>query len=148
MPRGGRRPGAGRKPKTWGGIVPRAPVALVPAGSVVGAPAVVEPIERFEPVDVLTTEERQVWDRQASHAFDARTLTRATALAFARYCRVVVLEAKEAASSARGGANHRGLLQVLNALETQFLLAPGKRAKGSPAAAGLPQAGALARFRS
>lgn len=120
----------------------------MPLASVAGVPAVPEPIERFEPVDVLTTEERQVWDRQAPFAFEHRTLVRATAMAFTRYCRVVVLETKEAESSGRGGPNHRGLLQVLNTLEGQFQLAPGKRPKVQPALASAPPVGALARFRS
>ena len=76
------------------------------------------------------------------------TGVKATAMAFARYCRVAVLEAKEAESSGRGGPNHRGLLQVLNALELQFQLAPGKRPKVQPASASAPPVGALARFRS
>jgi hypothetical protein len=53
-----------------------------------------------------------------------RTLTRATALAFERYCKVAVLERNEAKSSGVGGSNHRGLLKQINAYELQFMLVP------------------------
>lgn len=69
-------------------------------------------------------DERHVWLQQAPHACTQRTLTRATALAFERYCRIVVLEQNEAKSSGVGGANHRGLLRQINAYELQFLLTP------------------------
>jgi hypothetical protein len=85
-----------------------------------GAP----PIEEFDAPDALTIEERRIWMLQAPHAFANRTLTRASALSFERYCRVVVLEQKEADSSGRGGPNHRGLLKQINAYELQFILTP------------------------
>lgn len=81
-------------------------------------------IEEFEAPKHLTAEERAVWDQQAPHAFTSRTLTLASALAFERYCQVVVLERNESKSSARGGANHRGLLRQINAYELQFMLMP------------------------
>ena len=93
------------------------------------------PIEEFDAPDDLTTDERIVWLKQAPHAFRARTLTRATALAFERYCKVVVMERDEAKSTARGGSNHRGLLKQINAYELQFLLTPcGKPVAEAPAA--------------
>jgi hypothetical protein len=80
-------------------------------------------------------DERLVWLKQAPHAFRNRTLTRATALAFERYCKVVVLERNEAKSSGVGGANHRGLLKQINAYELQFMLTPaGKPMLDAPAA--------------
>lgn len=82
------------------------------------------PIEEFDCPDGLTHEERIVWKQQAPHAFKARTLTKATALSFERYCRVVVLESNEAKSSGVGGSNHRGLLKQINAYELQFMLTP------------------------
>lgn len=120
MPRGGRRVGAGRKPK------PR-PAGF--NGRVVTHPSVpttnaLPEIEEFDAPDDLTFEERQVWLKQAPHAFRNRTLTRSTAMSFERYCKIVVLERNEAKSSGVGGSNHRGLLKQINAYELQFLLTP------------------------
>ena len=94
------------------------------------------PIEEFDAPDSLTKDERDVWLKQAPHAFKARTLTHATAMAFERYCRVVVQEAAEAKSSGMGGANHRGLLKQINTYELQFGLVPN----GKPMAPVLPAA--------
>ncbi len=93
----------------------------------VPAPAV-GPVETFEAPEDLPADERAVWLIQAPYAFAQRTLTRASALAFARYCKVVVLERNEAKSSGVGGANHRGLLKQVNTCELQFLLTPSGRA--------------------
>lgn len=131
MPRGGKRPGAGRKPK-----IPKPPgqppgrVLVHPSSppSAAATVAPVSPVEHFDPPDGLAPEERDVWVRQATHAFMNRTLTRATALAFERYCRVVVLERNESKSSGVGGANHRGLLKQINTYELQF----GLTANGRP----------------
>ena len=128
MPRGGRRHGAGRKPKI---TKPLEPAKVLAHPSSAGVPVVssvpLPPIERFDPPAGLSDEERQVWIRQAPHAFENRTLTPATALAFERYCRVVVLERREALSSAVSGANHRGLLKQINTYELQFGLAANGR---------------------
>lgn len=124
MGRGGRRIGAGRKPKQQTAKLlqhPSAPVA-VPTTS---EPS---PLEEFDAPDDLAMDERAIWLKQAPHAFANRTLTRASALAFERYCKVVVLERNEAKSSGVGGANHRGLLKQINAYELQFLLVPAGRA--------------------
>jgi len=86
------------------------------------------PIEEFDAPNDLSVDERAIWLKQAPFAFVNRTLTRATALAFERYCKVVVLERNEAKSSGVGGANHRGLLKQINAFELQFLLAPSGKA--------------------
>lgn len=119
MPRGGRRIGAGRKPKVRpSGDVTRGPWPSVPTTN---PPS---PIEEFDAPDDLTAEERSVWLKQAPHAFRNRTLTRTTALAFERYCKVVVLERNEAKSSAVSGANHRGLLKEVRAYEQHFMLIP------------------------
>lgn len=114
---GGRRPGAGRKRKSESARVLSHPSSL---------PTTNEPslVEEFDAPDALTREERNVWLKQAPFAFKSGTLTRATALSFERYCRIVVMEVAEAASSARGGANHRGLLRQINAYELQFILTP------------------------
>lgn len=129
---GGRRPGAGRKPKprTEAARVlphPSVPAPGMPAASSLpGVPTTLDtsPIEEFDAPNDLTADERAVWLKQAPHAFQARTLTRATALAFERYCKVVVLERNEAKSSGVGGANHRGLLKQINTYEVQFCLVP------------------------
>lgn len=146
MPRGGRRPGAGRKPK------PKIPGDL-PA-RILNHPSVpttngVPVIEEFDAPDDLMREEREVWLKQAVHAFANGTLTRATALSFERYCKVVVLERKESESSGRGGPNHRGLLKQVNAYELQFILTPCGKALAQPAQ-GQPEAAPsrLSRFRS
>lgn len=139
MPRGGRRIGAGRKPK-------QARVLAHPSVPTTnGAPV----IEEFEAPDDLTRDERSVWLKQAPHAFANGTLTRATALSFERYCRVVVMERKEAESSARGSANHRGLLKQVNAYELQFMLtAAGKSIVASKALDEAKPVSKLSRFRS
>jgi hypothetical protein len=92
------------------------------------------PIEEFDAPDDLGMDERAVWLKQAAHAFKNRTLTRATALAFERYCKVVVLERNEARSSGVGGANHRGLLKQINAYELQFMLMPAGKPMVDPPA--------------
>lgn len=125
MPRGGKRIGAGRKPKSQ-----TARLLQHPSASVVAPPTTngASPIEEFDAPDDLAADERAIWLKQAPHAFANRTLTRASALAFERYCKVVVLERNEAKSSGVGGANHRGLLKQVNAFELQFLLTPSGRA--------------------
>lgn len=85
-------------------------------------------VEEFDAPDDLSLEERAIWLKQAPHAFANRSLTRASALAFERYCKLVVLERNEAKSSGVSGANHRGLLKQINALELQFMLTPAGKA--------------------
>lgn len=79
-------------------------------------------------------DERAVWLKQAPHAFSARTLTKATALAFERYCKTVVLERNESRSSGVGGPNHRGLLKQIREYEKDFLLTASGRPLVEPAA--------------
>lgn len=120
MPRGGRRIGAGRKPKH----LTAARVLQHP--STVRPPTTNDPspVEEFDAPDSLSMDARHVWLKQAPFAFASRTLTKASAMAFERYCETVVLERNERKSSGVGGANHRGLLKELRALEERFLLAP------------------------
>jgi hypothetical protein len=120
MPKGGARIGAGRKKKPKVGADLKAQISQHPSS----VPATDLPIEEFDAPSDLSVEERAVWLKQAPHAFQNRTLTRATALSFERYCKVVVLERNEAKSSAVGGSNHRGLLKQINSYELQFLLTP------------------------
>jgi hypothetical protein len=128
--------GSGRKPKRPKADVIAHPSAL-PQHSTVVPPTTNEPspVEEFDAPDDLTAEERAVWLKQSPHAFKARTLTRGTAMAFERYCKVVVLERNEAKSSGVGGPNHRGLLRQLQGYELYFLLMPqGKPMTEAPAA--------------
>lgn len=135
-PKGGRRIGAGRKPDPnskrqqklarQAAEMSGARVLTHPSSPPVAPPTTnpPSPIEEFDAPDDLSLEERAVWLKQAPHAFRMRTLTRVTALAFERYCKVVILERNEAKSSGMGGANHRGLLKQINSYETQFMLCP------------------------
>lgn len=133
MPRGGKRIGAGRKPKHGLGLSARV-IAHPSVPAVVPTTNAVGPIEEFDAPDDLLKDERDVWLKQAPHAFRNRTLTRATAMAFERYCKVAVLERNEAKSSGVGGTNHRGLLKQIQSYELQFLLAPaGKPMAEAPA---------------
>lgn len=125
MPRGGKRIGAGRKPKHQTAKLlqhPSTPVVVPPTTNLAS------PIEEFDAPNDLSADERAIWLKQAPHAFANRSLTKASALAFERYCKVVVLERNEAKSSGVGGANHRGLLKQVTALELQFMLAPNGKA--------------------
>jgi hypothetical protein len=66
-----------------------------------------------------------VWQEIAPHAFEARTLTPATAAAFVMLCRAIVHERKLSASPlAIGGANHRGLMHRVSTWLKDFAIAP------------------------
>src|SRR3954469_23242746 len=97
MPRGGARPGSGRKPKD------KATAALhgsqrksvvrfpSPAGQMLAtAPSLAtEAVACPEP---LSEQAQAVWDRLAPFALAAQTLTAGTGTAFALLCRQIVLE--------------------------------------------------------
>lgn len=123
---GGRRLGSGRPKKSDserfvdGNAGHRGRVLAHPSAP----PAAPPPVDEFDAPDTLTMEERMVWLRQAPHAFANRTLTKSSAMAFERYCRLVVEEGVEAKSSGHGGSNHRGMVKTLNAYELQFQLTP------------------------
>ena len=125
---GGRRPGAGRKPKSGleravtGNPGHRGRVLAYPASSEM---PVVAAIEVFDaPVD-LTPEERGIWDELAPEAFASRTLTKATRLSFRLLCRNLVLERGLATDPKEVcGPNHRGMLQRVDAELLRFNLAP------------------------
>jgi hypothetical protein len=140
---GGSRPGSGRKPKPRGEGEPaprraRDQARVLSHPSVPPAPRV--EVDEFDAPDSLTPEERLVWVRQAPFAFANGTLTKASALSFERYCRLVVEEAIEAKSSGRGGPNHRGMVKTLNTYELQFkLTACGKAMNGVIPAPGSAQ---------
>jgi hypothetical protein len=66
-----------------------------------------------------------VWHELAPHAFDARTLTRATAAAFVMLCRGIVAERALSASPATAsGPNHRGMMQRVATWMKDFNIAP------------------------
>lgn len=140
MARGGRRPGAGRKPRSKTGVVllhPGRPAAAVPAPPAeIKVPATLDP------------EELEIWNERAPHAIAFGTLDAASVAAFARYCQIVVLERHEGKSSGRGGSNHRGLLKQLDAFELRFLLSPNGRPMPQRAGAADTQpTSKLGRFR-
>lgn len=84
----------------------------------------------------------------APHAFANRTLTRGTALAFERLCRNIALEWElESNSEFRGGPNHRGLIQRVDAGMLRFNLSPcGKPMFESKKPESAPPVNPLARF--
>lgn len=82
-------------------------------------------VEEFEAPDDLTMEERHVWLRLAPHAFKARTLTPGTADAFSDLCRNRVLMLKLGLDGDKAGtADHRGLIQRVEAQMKAFLVSP------------------------
>lgn len=127
---GGRRPGSGRKPKTErerqiDGNAGHRPGRVLAHPSAPAPSTAVPEVDEFDAPNDLTTEERIVWLELAPHAFRNRTLTRATSLSFRLLCRNVVLERALAQSvEDRGGANHRGLIQRVDAELLRFNLSP------------------------
>lgn len=136
---GGKRRGAGAKKKAR--VLAHPSVPPTTNGD--------SPVEEFDAPDDLLKEERDVWLKQAPHAFANRTLTKQSALSFERYCKLVVSE-RSLARTAAGSADHRGLVKLVNDLEKQFSLVPD--AKGAPLAPVVPvqdekPASKLDRFR-
>lgn len=137
---GGRRPGAGRKPKSDairaldGNAGHRRRTAdVVPHPSAPPAPVLPALDEADVPND-LGHEERLVWLELAPHALASRTLTASTSLGFRMLCRNVVLERQYAQSvTDRGSANHRGLIQRVDAELLRFNLAPCGKPMSQPA---------------
>lgn len=83
------------------------------------------PPEIFDPPKTLRGKPRAVWDELAPFAFEARTLTPASASMFAMVCRGVVKErALSASKKHAGGSNHRGLMQRVSSWLKDFGLAP------------------------
>lgn len=141
---GGRRPGAGRKPKSAelraldGNAGHRRPATVVahPSAPAEPPPPSLPKLDEADAPDELTFEERQVWLELAPHAMKNGTLTTATALGFRMLCRNVALEKQYARSvNDRGTANHRGLIQRIDAELLRFNLAPCGKPLASPEAA-------------
>lgn len=124
MPRGGRRAGSGRKPKS---VHERAILGVARVLNHPSAPPTTNPtspIEEFDAPDSLTAEERAVWLKLAPFAFANRTLIRATAWSFEMLCRNVVLERALGQAETKGGADHRGILKIVDAELLRFNLSP------------------------
>lgn len=122
---GGRRTGAGRKPKTAleraidGNAGRRGVVLQHPNSTAVAA------VEVFDPPAGLTRAVLAVWHELAPHAFAARTLTPATTAAFAMLCRAIAKE--RVLSSSRlsaGGSDHRGMMSRVSTGMKDFGLGP------------------------
>ena len=106
---------------------------------------VVAEVERFDPPADLAADVREYWNDLAPFAFANRTLTKATAAGFLLLCRNLVIErALGKRKKDRGGANHRGMIQRVDAELLRFNLAPC----GKPMYEAVPetQVNPLARF--
>ncbi len=128
---GGKRPGAGRKPKSEvaraldGGAGHRPKVVAHPSSPVEPPPPVLPALDESDCPNELTHEERLVWLELAPHAKLARTLTESTSLGFRMLCKNIALSNRYYASVLDcGGANHRGLIQRIDAELLRFSLAP------------------------
>ena len=115
---GGRRVGAGQKGRRRNVIRhPSAPPAAPPAPPIDG--------DTFDPPASLRGRAKVVWGQLAPLAFELRTLTRATEVSFVILCRNVALEHKMATRTyGVGNANHRGIIQRVDAELAHFCLAP------------------------
>lgn len=132
---GGFRVGAGRPRKAesadWlaGDPGKRGPRALARPGTAsreVGL-GPIAPVTR--PVELAGTPAEAVWDRLAPLASAERTLSAATAYAFGWLCKSIAIE-QELAVAKPAGANHRGMMQRVEAGLARFRLTPdGKPAE-------------------
>lgn len=141
---GGRRAGAGRKPKSLaeraldGGAGHRQVRVLAhPSAPALPAAPVQPTVDEADAPDGLTFDERKVWLALAPHAMASGTLTPASAMAFQLLCKNWVLMERYAASvQDAGSANHRGLIQRVQADLTAFNIRPcGKPMTGAVSSA-------------
>lgn len=142
---GGRRPGVGRKPLTEAeraarGSKKRGAARVLTHPSSPAGPPAAPPLPTLDETDApndLQTDERLVWLKLAPHAMANGTLTPATELAFAMLCRnIVLLKAMYEAPLARGTADHRGLIQRVDAELLRFNLSPCGKPMADAAGAG------------
>lgn len=139
---GGLRVGAGRKSK-------QGPLKILQGSATRRdrtAPSA-KPVQfdHFDAPDDLSTDERLVWLRLAPHAFAAGTLAPAMEYQFVMLCRNIVLERQIALDpDQRGGANHRGIIQRIDAELARFCLAP----MGKPIAVATPEDDPFAEFEA
>lgn len=129
---GGRRVGSGKKLKS--DLEHAISGTVGPLGIVLQHPSstAIAPVETFDAPSTLRGPARVVWDALAPLAFEARTLTRATELSFVLLCRNVALERKMARGRGAGNANHRGMIQRVDAELTKFCLSPFGKALYAP----------------
>ena len=139
MPRGGARPGAGRKPKdaalaklhgSQRTSVVRFPSA--PQKSAAVAQTAAGPVNCPEELDYAA---KAVWANLAPHALAAGTLTVGTSASFAMLCRQVVLEKALSLGRDAGLASHRGMMQRVEAGFVRFALVPMGKPMARPAEA-------------
>ena len=146
MPRGGRRQGAGRKPKTakqhfLGGQAGKRKLALVPTSRAEAEAEQTEPAppEIVMPADLLALEgEQAYWDRYAVPALSAGTLTTQTVGGFTLLCQVAARADRMWEDIEREGLTwsdegvmkahpllpaYRGLVQRQESLLQRYLLA-------------------------
>jgi hypothetical protein len=118
--------GSGRGPKVGAGRKPG--MAVVGGVDVLPVVPVIDPgqvPEGFSP------EQEAVWRELAPHAVRRQTLVQSTLLGFRQLCRLVVIERTIAADPDQvGGANHRGVLQRIDAELLRFDLAPNGKPHG------------------
>lgn len=147
---GGRRPGAGAKPKSDRARA-LSGVRGHSKGRVLSHPGAKSDdpgdVDEFDAPNDLTTDERNVWLELAPHAFRNRTLTKATSLSFRMLCRNVLLERGMATSKAdQGTADHRGMIQRVDAELLRFNLSPCGKAMYEPTEGQQKPANPLERF--
>jgi hypothetical protein len=131
--RGGVRVGSGRKPKA------RALAALhghrarrLIEDHEAALTAESGPPDPVDPPATVTGPVLKVWLELAPHALAERTLTAKTAASFELLCRAVVLERKLSRGAEKGGSNHRGMMQRVEAGFARFRLAPTGKAFEPP----------------
>lgn len=141
---GGRRPGAGAKPKRTRQHDSGATVLAHPSSA---AADPLPEITEFDAPNDLSVDERNVWVELAPHAFRARTLTPASSFAFRLLCRNIVLERQFAGSvQDKGSASHRGLIQRVDTELLAFNLAPCGKPMADAAPAKQAPSNPLERF--
>ena len=116
---GGHRAGAGNKPLEFAG----------------GKKRVLPPMEHFDPPSHLQGADLEQWTELAPYAFEARTLTRRTMMAFVDLCKSRVLcdelerdygktIGDTYVEGKRGGPDHRSMIQRVQSQMKDFALAP------------------------
>ena len=133
---GGRRVGAGAKPKT---ARQHALDGTVSRGVVLQHPSSAPPdvVERFDAPALLPLEAQAVWAELAPGAFEARTLIKSTAARFRQLCMAVVEERALAAKRDTGPDRGRMMAAVAIGMK-DFGIAP----LGKPMSAAEPAAAA------
>lgn len=134
---GGRRPGSGAKRRKSDAQMeitgsPRRRRSSEPAGRVLHHPSAASPkapelpkVDETDCPNELDVEGRKVWIELAPHAYAAGTLTPATRYAFTLLCQNIVMErAMRQAPLAIGTANHRGIIQRIDAELLAFNIRP------------------------